>query len=63
MFFNQFSINQFSNNPQSNKKALVCRQKNSSFANFGRVSACAICKCAVLCGGVSFFLRGEEKTK
>lgn len=25
----------------------VRRQENSSFANFGRVSACAICKCAV----------------
>jgi hypothetical protein len=37
-------------------------QENSSFANFGRGLACAICKCAVLCGGVSFFFaRGEKK--
>jgi len=28
-------------------------QENSSFANFGCGSACAICKCAVLCGGCS----------
>jgi hypothetical protein len=34
---------------------LVRRQKNSSFANFGRVSACAICKCAVLCVGCSLY--------
>ena len=34
---------------------LVRRQENSSFANFSRVSACAICKCAVLCVGCSFF--------
>jgi len=25
------------------------------FANFGRVSACAICKCAVLCVGIFHF--------
>ncbi|MCB0540041.1 MAG: hypothetical protein KDE33_21165, partial [Bacteroidetes bacterium] len=29
-------------------------QKNGSFANFGCVSACVICKCAVLCVGCSF---------
>jgi len=30
-------------------------QENSSFANFGRVSACAVCKCAVLCVGIFYF--------
>ena len=29
--------------------------KNSSFANFGGESACAVCKCAVLCVGFSLF--------
>jgi len=29
----------------------VRQQENSSFANYGRVTACAICKCAVLCVG------------
>jgi len=33
----------------------VRRQENSSFANFGRVLACAVCKCAVLCVGCSFY--------
>ncbi len=28
------------------------QQENSSFANFGRVLACAVCKCAVLCVGI-----------
>ena len=32
----------------------VRRQENSSFANFGCVSACGVCKCAVLCVGCSF---------
>jgi hypothetical protein len=32
----------------------VRRQENSSFANFGCVSVCAVCKCAVLCVGCSF---------
>ena len=32
------------------------QQENSSFANFGRVSACAVCKCAVLCVGIFFCL-------
>ena len=27
------------------------RKENSSFANFGSVSACVVCKCAVLCVG------------
>jgi len=35
--------------------ARVRWQGNSSFANLGRVSACAICKCAVLCVGYSFY--------
>jgi len=34
----------------------VCLQENSSFANFGRVSACAVCKCAVLWVGCFYFL-------
>jgi hypothetical protein len=34
----------------------VRQQENSSFANFGRESACAICECAVLCVGFSFYL-------
>jgi len=29
--------------------------RNGSFANFGRVSAWAVCKCAVLCVGCSLF--------
>jgi len=29
--------------------------ENSSFANFGRALACAICKCAVLWVGFLFF--------
>jgi len=33
---------------------LVHRQENSSFANFGRALACAVCKCALLCVGCSF---------
>ena len=36
--------------------SLVRRQENSSFANFGRVSVCAVCKCAVLCVGCSLYL-------
>ena len=30
--------------------------KNSSFANFGLVSACAVCKCAVLCVGFHYLV-------
>jgi len=33
----------------------VRRQENSSFANFGFVSAGAVCKCAVLCVDCSFY--------
>jgi len=36
--------------------ALVRQQENSSFANFGRVSAGVVCKCAVLCVGFFIFL-------
>jgi len=36
-------------------KFLVRRQENSSFADFGRVLACAVCKCAVLCVGCLLF--------
>ena len=37
--------------------------ENSSFANFGRALACAICKCAVLWVGFlsSFFAGGRKK--
>jgi len=35
--------------------AWVRRQENSSFANFGRALACAVCKCAVLCVGCSLY--------
>jgi hypothetical protein len=34
--------------------SVECLQKNSSFANFGRALACAICKCAVLWVGFLF---------
>jgi hypothetical protein len=40
--------------------ALERQQENSSFANFGRVSACAVCKCAVLCVGI-FFVFMQQK--
>jgi hypothetical protein len=33
----------------------VRQQENSSFANFGRVLAGAVCKCAVLCVGIFHF--------
>ena len=36
--------------------SLVRQQENNFFANFGRVSACAVCKCVVLCVGSSLFL-------
>jgi len=38
--------------------------ENSSFANFGRALACAICKCAVLWVGFLFFfsLLNQQKT-
>jgi len=36
-------------------KSRVRKQENSSFANFGFLSACAVCKCAVLCVGYSLF--------
>jgi hypothetical protein len=35
---------------------VVRQQENSSFANLGRGLACAVCKCAVLCVGSSFYL-------
>ena len=35
--------------------AWVRRQENSSFANFGIESACAVCKCAVLRVGIFRF--------
>jgi hypothetical protein len=38
-------------------------EKNSSFANFGRALACAICKCAVLCvGGFHFLVFLQQNT-
>jgi hypothetical protein len=39
----------------------VCRQNCSSFANFGRALACAVCKCAAMWEGVLSFLAGGRK--
>jgi hypothetical protein len=38
----------------------VSWQENSSFANLGCESDCAICKCAVLCVGTLFFCHGAN---
>jgi hypothetical protein len=37
-------------------KAVVRRQENSSFANFGIAMACGVCECAVCALAVDFFL-------
>jgi hypothetical protein len=57
-------MNHFSIKIQSNKKALKQGQKNSSFAKFGRGSACSGLQMCCLWVGFLFSLSGgRKKTK
>jgi len=51
---------QFINHYSGGGWACVRRQENSSFANIGRVSVCAICKCAYRAIAFYFFSIGKH---